>query len=75
MKVSIEFKFGNDLGKFFNDFMSNPSDLISGVTVSESDSKIHIDFKKDIEFFSEKEEINNIKQYMRDNEISYNMEI
>jgi len=76
MTLSISFKWGSDLNRFYNEMLSNPSSLLKGVTVEEGDLKAFIDLEEnnDKDNLDGKVFVNNIKQYMRDNDMSYTME-
>jgi hypothetical protein len=75
MRVTVKFRIGDDLSRFYNDFVGTLIDSVEGVSVEEKDLKVHIDIAELSDELSGKTQINDIKQYMRDNEISYDMEM
>jgi hypothetical protein len=74
MKARVIFENVSDMDTFYNKFVSEISDESVSVAASLSDSTATVSVR-DSDFETEKNIINSIKQYMRDENINYKIEV
>lgn len=77
MTINILFKLDFDMDNFYNDFVNELPDIISSAKVQVEHKSVVLEispFAEDI-VEAEKALINDIKQYMRDKEISYEITV
>ena len=77
MTIKISFKTNNEMDKFYTDFLGNMPGIVSSAEANVKNKNVVINTiaSHDDSFSAEKNLINNIKQYMQDNEINYNMTV
>ena len=77
MTINVLFKLDFDMDNFYNDFVNNLPDVVSSATVKVEHKSVVLEidpFHKDaVEV--EKVVVNDIKQYMRDKEVSYDLTV
>ena len=77
MTINVLFKLDFDMDNFYNDFINGLPDIISSVKVKIEHKSVVLEtnpFKEDA-VEAEKVLINDIKQYMRDKEVSYEITV
>lgn len=77
MTINISFKTNDDMDKFYNDFLNDMPEMVSSAkaNIKHKNVAIDVDPLHDDSIDVEKNLINNIKQYMRDNGISYGITV
>ena len=77
MTINILFKLDFDMDNFYNDFVNGLPDVVSSAKVQVEHKSVVLDidpFHEDA-LEIEKVLVNDIKQYMRDKEISYEITV
>lgn len=74
MKLIISFDKPADMDRFYQDILQDNTDDISKIHANTNPSEVYIELKLN-NFANEKVFVNNVKQYMRDNEINYNIKV
>ena len=77
MTINVLFKLDFDMDNFYNDFINGLPDIISSAKVKIEHKSVVLETSpsKEDAVEAEKVLINDIKQYMRDNEVSYEITV
>ncbi len=77
MTISILFNLVTDMDNFYNNFINNIPDIVSKTTVQVKHKNIVLDTcpHKTDSIEIEKVLLNDIKQYMRDNEVNHTITV
>jgi 3-deoxy-D-arabino-heptulosonate 7-phosphate (DAHP) synthase class II len=77
MTINISFDFTTDMDKFYDNIVNNLPDIVRSahVEVQHKNVVLAIDPFHEDTLDVEKVLVNDIKQYLRDNEIPYNMTV
>jgi len=77
MTINVLFKLDFDMDNFYNDFINGLPDIISSAKVQVEHKSVVLETSpsKEDAVEAEKVLINDIKQYMRDKEVSYEITV
>lgn len=77
MTINISFSFDTDMDKFYNDFINDLPSIVSSAKVEVKNKSVVLDIDpiNVNSFYADKVLMNDIKQYMRDNEVPHEITV